>query len=329
MAMWTRLLDLLNELPSQGSGSPLTYSVKPLPVPRLGWIGKNDNARAAFLLLVPQDLPRPHAISLPHLSVRHHIRVTVNFNGTASEAVVSLLECVDADPAITEVFIRCVSSIIEDSEPSDNGGLNISGLLDKLVELFRDASFASEGEILGLWGELLLITMSINSSELASYWRKKRTSTYDFDCGNERLDVKVTTGPYRQHHLSYNQAKSRDGVIVAFASMLTEQNSSGTSIRDLWQRVVQAAPEMQHHIDHSCVRTLGKDWHIAQDRKYDIQKAINSLAIFNAEMIPRFIDLPQGVLQARFISDFEQGSPWSGPPPSTNGLIALALSCQP
>lgn len=325
MTYWSQLLNLLAEASARPSSSEACFSVRPLPDARNGWIGCSSSCGAAFLLRVSDAEPRQHPVLLPSLRVRHGVKVLVDDSTTRSEEVVSVLECLAADPATIELFVRCVGTAVADDSPLSATGLATA--VDRLLELFRDFAHATESELLGLWAELVLITHCMDGAAMARYWRHSATSRFDFGTETERLEVKATTSSLRHHELSFNQATPPSGVAAAFASLQTERVSNGTSVRDLWTRAITIAPADQAKIDAACVQTLGRDWVTVQDVAFDLARALETLRIFPVSSVPRLDRPPVGVLRARFVSDFDRGTAWHGPPPSADGPIAAALRC--
>lgn len=325
MTAWPDLLALLAKARSHPSASDTCFSVRPLPRQRDGWIGCSPACGAAFLLRTAEGAPRQHAVSLPSLRVRHGIRVLIDDGSTRSEEVVSLLECLSNEAPTIELFVRCVGSIAASDAPLSASALATA--VDRLLDLFRDFALASESELLGLWGELVLITHCPDPSRMVEQWRHSSTSRFDFGNDRERIDVKSTTSSLRHHELSFDQAVPPAGLTAAFVSIMTERVSSGTTIRDLWNRALALAPSQQGKIDATCVRSLGRDWQKAQEASFDLSRALTTLRVYPASAVPRFDRLPIGVLRARFVSDFERGTPWHGAPPTPDGPIAASLAC--
>lgn len=325
MTPWSRILALLADARSDQTACEHTYSVRPLPTQGHGWIGCNSTCGAAFLLRTPRTNVRHQPISLPALRVRHGVRVLVDDGIVRSEQTVSLLECLSEEAATVELFVRCVGMAVVDQESLSAD--TVSALVSTLLELFREFAHASPTAALGLWGELLLIARSLDPPSMVRHWRYSAMSTYDFGSHSECLDVKTTTFSLRHHELSFAQASPPAGLTVAFASIMTERVSSGTSIRALWDRVLQLAPSEQAKIDSACLQTLGRDWAQVQHMTFDLQRALATLRVYASFSVPRLETLPPGVLRARFVADFDRGTPWQGAPPSANGPIALAVSC--
>lgn len=320
------LLQTLRSITPRPDQGRLGFAVRPLPGgEEIGWIGRNTHAGVAFLLAAPGTRPSHPAISLPLLQVRHGVRVSIDDGVSRHEVTVSLLECLAQDPPTVELFIRTVGGILVDGAPPNQASLG--DIIERLLELFREYSYAGDAQILGLWGELLLMAHCQNPSQLARQWRSHAGSRYDFGSETERVDVKATTAVQRHHELSFSQTTPPPGVTAVFVSIMTEQVSQGSSVGALWDRVLALAPDSQARIDAECIRTLGRDWQMARETTFDQAKAMATLKVFSVADVPRLSDLPDGVIRARFTSDFGVGHEWVGDPPTWDGPIAAALAC--
>lgn len=320
------LLRALRSLRPRSDHDQFGFSVRPMPGSEgIGWIGRNNQSGVAFLLPVPIERHGHPAVSLPLIRVRHGVRVSIDDGNRCTEATVSLLECLAQDEPTIELFVRAVSGILVNYDRPDQESLG--EIVERLLDLFRDYSHAGDGQILGLWAELLLIAHCPSPPQLARQWRSHAGSRYDFGSATERLEVKATTSVQRHHELSSNQVTPPPGVTAAFVSIMTERVSQGTSVGALWDRVLTLAPDAQARIDAECIRTLGRDWQMARETSFDQAKALSTLEVYPVGDVPCLVDLPAGVIRVRFTSDFGMGKTWRGKPPTCDGPIAAALAC--
>ena len=328
MEAFFRLLDLLDSISAAETLAADEYRVRRFDdLLCSGWIGRGATASVAFVL--PSDLTgesRPPAVELPSFRARHRVRVLLNKGDSAGAEykTASVIECLLEDRPSIELFVRVVGSVLDSTESEDSAQA-IGQAIDKLLDLFREYSYATESEILGLWGELLVLSVATDTSYMASCWRVSEFSRFDFGNQQERVEVKATTSRQRIHELSFDQVSPSPGVEVAFVSMLTERVASGKSIGALWLDVLRKAPEMQSKIDGTCLSTLGRDWQKAQEICFDESLALSSLRVYSVRDIPRIDRLPDGVLQARFKSDFHGCEELSFSKVSNQGLIGQVL----
>jgi hypothetical protein len=320
-----QLMQAVESIRPQRDDDELAFSVRPFPGrTEFGWVGRSVRAGVAFLVPESPGGQGHPAVSLPLIRVRHGMRVSVDDGASCREATVSLLECLTHEPPVIELFVRTVGSALLDPNPDR---ASVGEVIERLIELFRDYSVGTASEILGLWAELLVIAHCANPAQLTRQWRSHAGSRYDFGNETERFDVKATTSAHRQHELSFSQANPPPNVAAAFVSVVTEQVSEGTSVLDLWNRVIQLAPDSQHRIDRECTKTLGRDWTVAAQICFDRATALSTLAVYAATEVPRFTSLPAGVIRARFTADFGAAPTWQGDPPTPDGPIAQAIAC--
>lgn len=325
MINFKALLRIVTSIQPRPDHDQLGFVVRPIPGGEvIGWIGRNKHSGVAFLLATQGERYYHPAVSLPLIRVRHGIRVAIDDGKSTTEVMVSLLECLAQDGPTIELFVRAVGGALTSDAPAED---SVGNIVERLLNLFREYSHASDAEILGLWAELLLITHCPNPAALARQWRSHAGSRYDFGSETERLDVKATTSVQRHHELASSQVTPPPGVSAAFVSIMTEKVSQGTSVGALWDRVLNLAPDSQAKIDSQCIRTLGTDWQVARETSFDLAKALSTIAVYAVGDVPRITDLPAGVIRARFTSDFSMGRTWQGDPPTRDGLIATALAC--
>jgi hypothetical protein len=320
------LLNLLSDTWARDSGQTGRYAVTSLPDPTQGWIGCGGEARAVFLLHTAPQYPLPFGLRLPTVIVSHGVQVLIDDGSQQKRANVTVVECTATERPMIDLFVRCVGSLLIDRTGPLSGDAVVDAI-ERLLELFRTVNHATDAEILGLWSELVLIAHSRNPTAMLNCWRLEASSRYDFGDSLERLDVKATIRRVRQHELSFDQANPPQGAIGAIASMMTECVSTGVSVGELWDKVLQLVPSMQHKIDKNCVSTLGRDWQVARERSFDLQRALGSLRVYPSYGVPRISTLPPGVLSARFVSDFGRATEWKELPPSPDGPISLAIEC--
>lgn len=325
MNTFDSLIQIVESIQPRAEHDQFGFTVHPLPGgEEVGWIGRNTHCGVAFLLATSAERHGHPAVSLPLLRVRHGVRVSIH-DGETHEETVSLLECLAQDDATVQLFIRAVGGVLVDGAKADQESLG--EVVERLLDLFRDYSYAGDAQILGLWAELLLIVHSPDPAYLAQHWRSHSGSRYDFGSETERLDVKATTSVQRQHELASSQVSPPPGVAAAFVSIMTEQVSQGTSVGTLWERALALAPDSQARIDAECIRALGRDWQMAREVSFDRAKALSTLEVYPVAGVPQIGNLPPGVIRARFTSDFSLGQTWQGHPPTATGLIAAALAC--
>ena len=63
-------------------------------------------------------------------------------------------------------------------------------------------------------------------------------------------------------------------------------------------------PEAHLHLDQTICDTLGENWHLAEEERFDMELAVRSLSYYNPTSIPKVNpNLPAGVTDVHFRSD--------------------------
>jgi hypothetical protein len=204
----------------------------------------------------------------------------------------------------------------------------IRALIDIASELFSDEKVSPES-ILGLWGELFLLSKADDVRNGFEFWRVKDTERYDFSDGNVRLEVKTTLRDSRRHIFSLEQLRPVDGVVVYVASLMLQPSSGGLTILDLIERISTMLDPMRYRLLLSRVRsTLRGIIHDESSQAFDERKAELSLRFFDATAIPCVApNIPQEVSGVHFHVDLTNVSSMSNFVGKEKLLITFSNSC--
>jgi hypothetical protein len=161
--------------------------------------------------------------------------------------------------------------------------------------------------IQGLWAELFMIARARNPHVMLNAWHATPEDRYDFNQGEQRLEVKSSSMRIRQHHFSLEQLHYLEGTKVLIASIFIERAGAGTSAFDLMEQIhsrIINNPDILLHMDRVVGLTLGKNWRHALQERFDQELAEKSVAFFESSTIPTVNpSLPLGVSEVRFKSD--------------------------
>lgn len=137
-------------------------------------------------------------------------------------------------------------------------------------------------------------------------WHSESMEHFDFSRGSERLEVKSSSRRSREHVFGFEQVYPPSGASVLIASVHVEEQTNGRSLGDLWDRVVDAAPDAEARlkVERVCAEALGQDLGAGRAFSGDWNVAVESRAFYDVAAIPRpSADCPPGVSQLRFCSD--------------------------
>lgn len=183
----------------------------------------------------------------------------------------------------------------------------LGGEIEKLVELFRHFSYPPKNTVQGLWAELFVIERSHNPEYLIKSWHVDANSTYDFDDGKDKIEVKSTSKPKRVHHFSLNQLLPNNSADLIVASVFVVQTGMGKTIfnlKELIERRVSSI-ELKFKLNDLIMRILGSDFAKAYDFHFDYQLATEEYCFFHYKDIPAIDvkNIPSQVSNVHFECD--------------------------
>lgn len=316
------LLALFDSLPFlQESGNQrIQFTTQPIPRYEKYRIGKDTLGSPSLLISVEADIPtaRPDPIVLEHLTVLHDLKCRVmQSDGNIEEEHYTIIRCLNTTRNLQVYFFRVIGPLISilGRKPSR---IEISNAIDTLVELFRAMSKPARKSVQGLWAELFVIAQSSNSHSLAAAWHTLPEDRFDYNDGDQRIEVKSSSNQLRQHYFSVEQLHPPARTRVLVASLFVERIEGGTSLQELIDIVrsqVSDDPDLVLHVDQVIGLTLGENWRNGLEETFDIDLARQSYQLFDSRQIPSVNpDIPPAVREVRFKSDL------SGEPPIDYGL---------
>ena len=271
-------------------------------------IAKDSYGSPALLISTTDsaDTLEGEEISYKHIVFSPKRKCRIQTDMTVSECTIASISCNSDDPHLREYFLRSLSGVTSaiSQKPSRS---EVSAILDKLLELFRLMSSPPRNSIQGLWGEILIIYLSVDSEKAIQAWHTNPDALYDFNDGHSAIEVKTVLGDNRYHHFSINQLNPPRDLKLTIASMLLHENSRGATVYDLLARVADEKGISSSALAkaHSLIlSTLGKEWFDQKGNRFGVEDAIKSLKLFQYKLIPQITyPLPEGVKSVSFISD--------------------------
>jgi Putative PD-(D/E)XK family member, (DUF4420) len=327
------LVDVFRELVTPASAdSGLRFIALPVPGYEQHRLGK-DAAGAPALLVAAGGIPRygwPAPVVLEHLTVQHDVECRVSRpGGPVEDGHFTVIRCRTPDPTLHAYFLQVAAAVVAllGAAPSQ---ADVTGAIDRLVELFRAMTLPARKSVQGLWAELFLMARLRHPATLVQAWHVLPEDRYDLSAGAQRIEVKSAAGRIRQHYFSLDQVLPIPGTEVLIASVLVERAGSGPSVIDLAQEIRRRlgnTPELLLHLDRVMSLTLGEAYRYASEDYFDRELAEHSLAFFDPDAIPKVSPtLPPGVSDVRFRADLTAASPIDiDEYRSRQGLFAAAL----
>jgi hypothetical protein len=252
-------------------------------------------------------------LKLQNVSVLFDINCTVLQHNETIEKHFTVLSFTGKDSSLKHYFLKLCTVLIE-SIGNNPSYYDVKKEISKFVDLFCLAIEPPLNSVQGLWAELLIISESKNPHKLLSCWHSSPLEKFDFNNGDERIEVKSTTQSIRVHRFSIEQLHSPTDTKTIVASVFVKQSSSGKSITDLVLDIKERISddiELIEKLEFQIALTLGKAIIDSVKLSFDYQYAKDSVLFYLAEDIPKIseVDIPVLVSDVRFTSDLSATSP--------------------
>jgi len=162
----------------------------------------------------------------------------------------------------------------------------MASFLQDFLELFAPRRQLARETIVGLWGELWVMSTSRHLDALAGGWHLNANEKFDFSLENFRLEVKTTETTDRVHRFALGQLDEADKA-TWIGSLCVLADSGGQSVTDLLSEVVRmASAEARILLTRKSLQVLAGDLEAAADFRYSASGDA-PMAIFRAGLVPR------------------------------------------
>lgn len=173
-----------------------------------------------------------------------------------------------------------------ESLPAELSPGEVDHFFDNAVELFRAFAAPARTSVLGLWGELFLISASPCRETMLSGWHVSPDQAFDFAFPNVFLEVKTTARHNRQHEFALTQLRGAH-LPVFVASIVAERSDAGESVFDLAATIQDGlTPANQAKLWRLVAESVGRDAEGAADLRFLRAAAVNSLRFYAAATLP-------------------------------------------
>lgn len=312
----------LRTLLDQTSVPDVGFHVLPVPGHHGYRVGRGLEG-SVVVLTPPESQPEPPT-SLKRISLAPRIRCVVETPAQVEEIEAGVVEFRDDEPELVDHFLAVAGALIELVGDAPTPGSVASGM-QRLLRLFA-APDRGRGSELGVWGELLVMTMAADPVVFVDAWHASVDDRFDFACEGERLEVKTTARAERIHRFSLHQLVPVDGCSQHIASLMTDETDSGTSISELVDQVrsrLATTPDRQMKVLEQVAAILGTDWPRTARHRFDATAAAASLRLMETSVIPRVPLGPPEVLAVDLTVDVSAVEPVADGP--ALGVLAASL----
>ena len=306
------LIELYDSLAFPEEGNEKTFNAIPIPEYPSFRIAIDIEGNPILLLSVANTVKNIALknFRLKYLQLQQNIECKISENGKSSFQTFTVITFTSSDRNLQEYFLRISETLVKtlSNKPTQQ---QVIESLNKFVEVFRALTDTPTNTVHGLWTELFLIESSTNPKTLLNYWHNIPEEKFDFNSGEEKIEVKSNSNFERLHTFSSEQLNPPTGTQVLIASIFIRQNNAGQSIQQL---VGSIASKVQHDIDladklnNIVCKTLGNSLEQSIKIKFDYNIAKDSLQFYRHQDISKIeeVHIPDTVSEVRYKSDLTE-----------------------
>ena len=268
--------------------SEIEFSAVALSPRRRDFLAKNGEGAPVFLLHDSSSAHYTPGVSLKNLSVQFHNTCRVVTAGATVDDQFALLACDAAVPELHELFVRCVGAAVEQLS-NLAGTRELEACVRGLLNLFRAMNTPGGREVAGLWAELFVISRSGDIPAAVLAWHADNFERFDFSWPDVVLEVKATQGQARAHEFALDQLVAPGAGAGVVASLLLQPLTNGTGVMDLANEIgdaVAGQAALQERLWSNVLASLGSDFGIKLDRRFDLSFAERNVVLFSMSDIP-------------------------------------------
>jgi hypothetical protein len=252
---------------------------------------------------------------LKYLQLEQNIECKISEKGKSSFQTFTVITFTNGDRNLQEYFLRISETLVKtlSNKPTQQ---QIIESLNKFVEVFRALTDTPTNTVHGLWTELFLIDNSKNPQTLINYWHNLPEEKFDFNAGEERIEVKSNSNFERQHTFSSEQLNPPAGTQVLIASVFVKQNNAGQSIQQLVDSItikINNNFNLTDKLNNIVCKTLGNSLEQSIKIKFDYNIAKESLLFYRHQDISKIeeVHIPDEVSEVKYKSDMTDIEPFN------------------
>ncbi len=298
------LAALLSELKDRPSGH--AFTVAPVPGNQDVLLGVDTTGHPVLFVLAEAGVVEPplrtDKVSL-HIGQSYSL---ASINDSPRIELLHALRCETTDLPDVETFLLLAEAFLVRQEAGGADRHTLTSFFRSMVRLFAVTPAKDlQAERRGLWGELFMMSRVRGFRFWAPFWHSEVTRRFDFSCGRNRVEVKITTRPERTHHFSHRQIYAIEGDDIVVASILAAEDDSGLSLRQLIEDCRGALLGTPDYLKlEKAVRRAGMESSTEPGPVIGAAEAEESLAWFRSRDVPHFrVPEPPGVTETRYRVD--------------------------
>lgn len=221
--------------------------------------------------------------------------------GGHANGTFSIVRLEENDPDLVRVFLRLLEETFCGDALTPLTNREISERILELANLFSQLEHSAK-DLLGLWGELLIISRAADPAAAAQRWCLDQNAKYDFVCDGFALEVKTTLKSSRVHRFALAQLRPNGELAIYVASIQAIQAHGGTTVSELMDRILEVITdaELRRSFLTLCLLKGGEDIY-KSGLRLQLLSTEGGVAYFAASNIPvPFVDAMSPVSNVKF-----------------------------
>lgn len=310
MTMTTSVFDLYKVLKEDIAATSDAYNVKSLPGLGNHRIGISPDGYPMFFVKC-SDNNKTSDIRLDMVDVLFNRPCVVKENEKKhlENVTFTIIQLKNSQEDFQKYFVNVVYIVLLDLGNTPKT-ITLKKEIATLIQLFNSPKDISPETIRGLWGELFVIEQSSNPAYLINSWHVMPEGKYDFNDGENKLEVKASSTATRSHIFSLEQLNPNEGSNLIIASMFVIQTGIGKNIIDLVESISKRLTDNDAlgKLQQIILKTVGTHFEKIKNMNFDYSMARDSYALFDYKSIPTINknNIPATVCQVHFRSDLSE-----------------------
>lgn len=248
-------------------------------------------------------------INLELISVLFNRTCRLSESDKQSDNIYTIISLKTENIDFQQYFLEVVCIVLEQL-PENPSHKQIKTEIQKLIELFSRFNRPPRKTIQGLWAELFVIEQAKYPEYLIQSWHSSPEDKFDFNDGQDKIEVKSTSAARRIHSFALEQLNPNRNSNLLIASVFVVQTERGKNIFDLIDSICRRVQnlQLQFRLNEILSQTLGSDFDKVFDVYFDYQQALDTLAFFDFKDIPTISNnnIPEEVSNVRLDCDLSR-----------------------
>ena len=268
-------------------------------------VGKNYKGLPSILINTKKnnDLVAPYK----GMNIRLRFDINCKIHEENERENYTILSCISNDDQTIKIFLDICETTISQlgKEPTSK---EIKEKTQIIIDLFKELP-NKRSSIIGLWGELFLITSSRSISKCLEAWHQHSKDKYDFYNDNEALEVKCTSKTDRKHQFKHDQLVSNLADHYVASIMARENSTKGISVVDLYNKIKKQnlSDNLVNKLKSIYYKIIGKTPEEELiEYKYDFDFAKKNLLYFKVAGLSNLVNNDPSISDIKYTIDLSQ-----------------------